>query len=236
MYVYKTTNLVNGKIYVGKHKRNRDIKNYLGSGKILLQAIDKYGVENFKKEILEHCKTNEQLNDREKHWISKLESRNKKIGYNIAEGGEGGSIKEYMTEEQLKDFSKKVSKGLKGKKLGIPLSKKNRDGISKGLKKYYDNGGKNNNLGKKRSAETKAKISKRHTGRVFTKAWKKKLRKSRAKLNISGKNNNMFGKTIYSVWLEKFGKKEADKKFKSWKENVRLAMIKVRKNKKLLIV
>ena len=48
MIVYKTTNLINGKIYVGKYEGNRE--NYLGSGYILKKAIKKYGRENFKRE------------------------------------------------------------------------------------------------------------------------------------------------------------------------------------------
>lgn len=51
MVIYKTTNLVNEKFYVGKDIKNNP--NYLGSGLILKNAINKYGIENFKKEILE---------------------------------------------------------------------------------------------------------------------------------------------------------------------------------------
>lgn len=86
MIIYKTTNLINGKIYVGKDKKNNP--KYLGSGKILKLAIRKYGVENFKKEILEVC-TNELIwKEREKFWIKELNAQS--IGYNIAEGGDGG--------------------------------------------------------------------------------------------------------------------------------------------------
>ena len=53
MIVYKTTNLINGKIYIGKDKHNNP--NYLGSGKRLNQAIKKYGRDKFIKEIIEYC-------------------------------------------------------------------------------------------------------------------------------------------------------------------------------------
>lgn len=43
--IYKTTNLVNGKIYVGQ--TTRDDENYLGSGSVLLQAVKKYGRKKF---------------------------------------------------------------------------------------------------------------------------------------------------------------------------------------------
>ena len=51
MVIYKTTNLLNGKFYIGKDEKNNP--EYLGSGKILKQSISKHGVEQFKKEILE---------------------------------------------------------------------------------------------------------------------------------------------------------------------------------------
>jgi len=58
MIIYKTINIVNGKIYVGQDAHNNP--NYLGSGYILKKAIEKYGRENFKKEILEECNTKEE--------------------------------------------------------------------------------------------------------------------------------------------------------------------------------
>ena len=67
-YIYQTTNLINGKKYIGKHIGyiNDD---YLGSGIILNKAISKYGKENFKKEILEIVNNNIELNEREKFYI-----------------------------------------------------------------------------------------------------------------------------------------------------------------------
>ena len=88
MIIYKTTNHVNSKIYIGQDKNNNP--KYLGSGKILYLAIQKYGVENFNKEILEVCESVEDLNEREKYWISFYDSTNRSIGYNIALGGNGG--------------------------------------------------------------------------------------------------------------------------------------------------
>ena len=86
MIIYKTTNLINGKFYIGKDVKNKKL--YLGSGKLLKQAIQKYGKENFKKEILEYCIDLKHLDEREIYWIDKYNSI--KNGYNLTEGGTGG--------------------------------------------------------------------------------------------------------------------------------------------------
>lgn len=91
-YIYLTTNLINGKIYIGKRTaRTKTIEadyKYLGSGKLIRRAIKKYGKENFKKEILEVC-TKENLSVREKYYIELYNCRNIETGYNIIEGGYG---------------------------------------------------------------------------------------------------------------------------------------------------
>ena len=116
--IYKTTNLVNGKIYIGKDAKNRST--YFGSGTILKQAIKKYGVENFKKEILEVCENLKVLAEKEIYWIEKFDARNSSIGYNIAKGGNGGdpdlcskNIKKWwdnMTPEERFDLVSKKHK------------------------------------------------------------------------------------------------------------------------------
>lgn len=92
MIIYKTTNTVNGKIYVGQSIY--DDPDYLGSGKVIMYAIAKYGRENFTKEILEELELEEpprkNLDTRETHWIAKLDACNPEIGYNISHGGVGG--------------------------------------------------------------------------------------------------------------------------------------------------
>ena len=88
MVIYKTTNLVNGKFYIGKDAKNKT--DYLGSGIILKYAIEKYGEQNFTKQILQECKTQNELNDAEIYWIEFYNATDKKIGYNIALGGAGG--------------------------------------------------------------------------------------------------------------------------------------------------
>lgn len=103
MVIYKTTNLINNKIYVGKDRNN--INSYLGSGVILQRAIQKYGRQNFKKEILEFCDTYDELNEREKFWIKKLNAQDRQVGYNIA-GGSGHFG--YHISENHKEYLQKL--------------------------------------------------------------------------------------------------------------------------------
>lgn len=85
--IYETTNLINGKIYVGQHCTSAN-DGYLGSGKIIKKAIKKYGRKNFTRETLEFC-TSANVDEKEIYWIDKLDATNKNIGYNLNPGGEG---------------------------------------------------------------------------------------------------------------------------------------------------
>lgn len=125
MIIYKITNMINGKIYVGQDSKND--KNYIGSGSYILRAIKKYGKENFIKETLEECISVDMLNEREIYWIKKLNSRNPEIGYNLRKGGNGnsGRIVSIETKKRMSECRRnisnetreKMSKSKKGKKL-----------------------------------------------------------------------------------------------------------------------
>lgn len=97
MFIYKTTNIINGKIYIGQTSKNN--QDYLGSGPIILKAIKKYGKENFKKEILEGCNSKEQTNLKEIYWIKFYNSTNRNVGYNISIGGNGGNLGEIVNKK-----------------------------------------------------------------------------------------------------------------------------------------
>ena len=99
MIIYKTTNLVNNKIYIGQDSKNNI--QYLGSGQLLNLAIKKYGVANFKKEVLEVCENKKHLDSREIYWISFYNSTNNEIGYNIANGGSGGDTYTHNPNREL---------------------------------------------------------------------------------------------------------------------------------------
>ena len=93
-YIYKITNLFNGKIYIGQTSQtiNQRWKEHLKDSKNpkypLHKAIHKYGIENFKIEEIEACEI-ENLNEREIYWISFYNSYKGSNGYNATLGGEG---------------------------------------------------------------------------------------------------------------------------------------------------
>lgn len=87
MFIYKTTNLVNGKYYIGKYAGKRST--YLGSGTALKKSIEKYGRRNFKREILEYCNSLQELSDKERYWIDLFDAVNDPRSYNLTEGGQG---------------------------------------------------------------------------------------------------------------------------------------------------
>lgn len=114
-YIYKTTYLIDGRVYIGKRQKSYFDKYYYGSGKHLINAIKKYGKNNFSVEILEWCENKEQLNSREKYWISEYNSRDCKIGFNIAKGGEGGIGHKTGEFHHSEDTKKLISSKNKGK-------------------------------------------------------------------------------------------------------------------------
>ncbi len=87
--IYLTTNMVNGKIYVGQKliQHNNADNTYLGSGNLIIKAVKKYGKENFKRVILQNAFSREEANDIETHYIKQLDATNPAIGYNIHIGG-----------------------------------------------------------------------------------------------------------------------------------------------------
>jgi group I intron endonuclease len=87
LYIYKITNIINGKIYVGKHSAKNIENSYMGSGIAIRRAIKKYRLDNFRKEILCICENEKKLNEMEIFWIAKTGSFND--GYNMTKGGEG---------------------------------------------------------------------------------------------------------------------------------------------------
>ena len=87
-YLYKITNKINNKIYIGVHRTNNLNDSYMGSGKILKRAIKKYGIENFNKDIINFFETYREALDAEKQIVNQDFLKGNNI-YNLKEGGYG---------------------------------------------------------------------------------------------------------------------------------------------------
>lgn len=140
-YLYEIKNNINGKIYIGVHKTKSIDDGYMGSGKVILNAIEKNGIKNFTKTILETFDSEEQMYLREKEIVNDDFLKRKDV-YNLRRGGSGGfdfinskglndRTGKSFTEEQKKNISigrKKVvteeyrknqSQKMMGNKIGI---------------------------------------------------------------------------------------------------------------------
>lgn len=124
-YVYQTTNLVNGRIYIGVHSTTDISDGYLGSGKALLRAINKYGKDKFSKEILSFYDSAEEAYEEESYivnedWIAD------RTTYNIVVGGRGGSPPSRKGKEVSLESRKKRSESMKRRlaiKAGLEVEK-----------------------------------------------------------------------------------------------------------------
>lgn len=101
-YLYQITNKVNNKIYVGVHKTHNMEDGYMGSGKVIISAINKYGMDNFKKDILETFDNVEAMYAREKEVVSD-DFLSREDTYNLRRGGSGGF--DYINKNNLNGFS-----------------------------------------------------------------------------------------------------------------------------------
>lgn len=188
-YIYKITNIINNKIYIGKtNDVERRWKEHLKIAKAgekdkrysyLHASINKYSKENFIKTILNVFDSENDAFQAEKSFIKQLNAMNRKIGMNLTEGGEGSSGYRH-SKENLEKMSvshigqiswmlgKKASEETKEKQriahLGKTQSQEIREKISKGLTgKPKPEGFAQNlreiNTGKKLTKESREKIS-----------------------------------------------------------------------------
>lgn len=118
-YVYKFTNRVNGKVYVGKHKYDKPEldKNYLTSGVLIKKSINKYGLDNFNQEIICICESLEELNEKEIFYINHFNCMSPN-GYNLTKGGDGISepTPEILEKNRQYHLGKKYSEETQRKK------------------------------------------------------------------------------------------------------------------------
>ena len=173
-YIYKTTNLVNNKIYIGqKHSSKFLCQSYLGSGKRFKDAVKHYGKENFKVELLEEIDCLEKMDEREIYWINVYNSTNSAIGYNMSKGG---NVNRAMVGEHNPSKRPEVREKLSKKMLH---------------NKYT--------LGRKHTSEELLKISLGNKGKIISQETREKLSEN-AKTNP---NYGMRGKHCSTETKEK---------------------------------
>lgn len=130
-YIYITCNRINSRKYIGKHvlKYSYEVyeatqhghcidTTYLGSGKILKAAFKKYGIQNFVQFIIDYAYTIDELDNKEKEWIEKLNAAANSVFYNIHKGGKGGDTMSYNPTKYI--IAKSTGEKLKGR---IPWNK-----------------------------------------------------------------------------------------------------------------
>jgi hypothetical protein len=161
-YLYKITNSVNNKIYIGVHKTKDLDDNYMGSGRILTSAIQKYGIENFSKEILEYFNTADEMFVREKEIVND-DFILREDTYNLRRGGNGGFDYINKDKDLIKQRNKKVANMRDYTNIvkAIKLAKTKdsyRRNQSAAQKKRYENA-PGTFTGKKHNDETKLVIS-----------------------------------------------------------------------------
>jgi len=201
--VYKITNTVNGKIYIGAHKTSDLDDGYMGSGKVIKRAHKKYGIENFGKEILEIFDTSEEMFEMEAKLVTK-EFISEDTNYNLKEGGEGGF--DYINNNGINNNNgNNIAAGQATKamfaenpKKVIEMRKKAMDGyalfleqrkLDPELDKWYREKCGASFKGKTHSQETKQQMSDSHKGKH------------------DGEKNSQFG----SMWIHSLTEKKSKK-------------------------
>ena len=131
--VYKTTNLINGKVYVGKHRTDSlEFDGYLGSGILLNRAILKYGSENFKRETLFVFDNPIDCSNKENEIVNEKFIERSDV-YNIAIGGDGGNTIYGHDEVTKQEIYTKM--GISIKKAKESMTDEVRDGYRERMRK-----------------------------------------------------------------------------------------------------
>jgi group I intron endonuclease len=179
-FVYLTTNLINGKRYIGQTTR-KESTTYFGSGKAIRKALAKYGKENFAREVLIYTFNKVDLDFLETHCIGEYKALDARNWYNIAAGGKttrgftgknhSSAHKEAVRQFMLtshpnkgKQFSEEVCKRMSAAKLGNK-SKSSPEGREQTRQLGLAN------KGKQRTDEERAAMSKFRRERPGTHSW-----------------------------------------------------------------
>lgn len=195
-YIYMTINNITNMRYIGKHYGELD-DSYLGSGTILKRAIDKYGKENFSKQILFISENDEINSQKEKEFITLYNATSNPLFYNIHEGGCGGNTTAGYSEEEKAALRKKLSElnsGINNGMYGKQHSEKTKAFLS-----YWAEFERDNSV--YRTPEFRQKMSQLTSGSNNGMYGKKHTEESKQKMSINskgkniGEKNGMYGKS-----------------------------------------
>ena len=121
--IYKITNTLNNKIYIGAHSTEDINDSYMGSGIAIKKAQKKYGIEHFTKEILHVFDTREEMYEKEREIVD-LEFINRPDTYNAGIGGKGAPMALIgWSDEQRKLISENTSKAMQTPEMRERMSK-----------------------------------------------------------------------------------------------------------------
>jgi len=169
--IYKITNLINNQIYIGMHRTLDLNDDYFGSGKLILRAIKKYGIENFKKEILFVFDNEIEMIEKEKELLTEQFVLNRD-NYNLNTGGVGSwhHANTKMSKQFRQEIARKSHEVQKEKQTGLWSDKCRYEGF--------------------KNLEHRLKAQKT----LSSNKSKQKIAETRKRINFQqGKNNSQFG-------------------------------------------
>lgn len=221
--IYKITNKINGKFYIGKHITENLNDDYMGSGKLIKKSIEKYGKENFEKEIIKIYNNEHDMNIAESLLIDLTDNQT----YNLQPGGKGSWS--YVNHNKLNNNEE--SKNKKSDTMKKYWTEEKRKEKSENMKQYNEiNGTDRYSIGTKR----------RYENDIFMEKFKNKM----ASVNNDENKKIKAGKKIKEKWKNDSEYQEKMKKRKprgsngsalkeKWADPIwRNKMLEARKNKK----
>ena len=203
IYIYKITNLINGKIYIGQtNNLNRRWSQYKHASKLedhdqlITKAMKKYGINNFKFEKIDSVETREEANKKEEEYILFFDARNLEKGYNIHTGGGVFGVPESI-RQKISDSLYKFYETNQSPLLGKKFTEEHKKAIS-----IASIGKPGTNTGKKFSEEHKYKIK---IANMYQKVSTEKLHKLRkARVGKAPVNKRMTNEIIEEIRSKKY--------------------------------
>lgn len=236
-YLYRITNQLSGKVYIGQTTDPKDrwsshkssAKNPQKYSAIIPRALSKYGVDNFIFEVIATCRTQEDADVTETELIERYNSRDSERGYNLAHGGSvnrgwhhSEETKKKISESNLgkempphtDEWKANMSAIMTGREItwadkisAAQIGKENSQ-ESRDKMSLAKTGDKHPNYGKTTPNEVKDKISLAHTGKIVSEDTKKKIAQSHVGKSPSEETKKKMSKSMQGkTWTLVDGKR-----------------------------